>query len=761
MTPLTTLIGRILDTSAGAPGGADIDILLGDVLREALDAAGWALYRSSAPGSPPQLICSGSDPSLPFPAELPPAVEVEAGVPGAPLFLPPPYPRNGPVHFVLPFADHDLNAMYLLRYPAGTGTPPLDPGSVQTVAAVLSRAGTIGRVLRRSGIHCRGLEALSTLSRRLSDTRSPTAFLEELTASLQDTLGASSGCIRITHPVWADTGLPELTVFPGQPPPPQRGLRVFETSLRAEGESLGTLSLQFSEQRLRGYPIHGRFLPGRAAFFETISEEISLRLMHHILHLQAGALIAERQKRLQELWILQETNNALRGTLKLNRILKMILAGATAETGLGFNRAALFLLNERTNLLQGMLGVGPDSAEEAHRIWESLSPHSDLSLAKQIELYAETQPNHSRFDTLVKGIRLPVGDDGGTLSSCVRGGTAMRGGAGVIPAAEKAIAEKLSMKEFAATPIIAREQVFGLVVVDNLFDGKAITDEDLRLLSMFAAQAGLAIANAKELRAHKRSAEELRQAREMLIQTERLALLGEIAAGLAHEIRNPLVTIGGFARRLEKKLGTRDPGGKYAEIIASEVQRLEQFLEEILLFGHDRQPRLLPVQVNEIIRAVTRLLGPKFTEESIVIVEDLSPSLPPVPADANQLHQVLINLLSNAMEAIRGGGRIFIRTAFTATPPAEVTFTITDSGGGVEPEVLGNIFNPFFTTKSGGHGLGLALTQRIVTAHSGRLSVRNHPGKGLTLGVALPLPPEPGLLKNSDNERKTEKGVRQ
>jgi signal transduction histidine kinase len=247
----------------------------------------------------------------------------------------------------------------------------------------------------------------------------------------------------------------------------------------------------------------------------------------------------------------------------------------------------------------------------------------------------------------------------------------------------------------------------------------------------------------------------------MLVQTERLAVLGEIAASLAHEIRNPLVTIGGFARRLEKKLGTRDSGGKYAAIIASEVQKLEEFLEEVLLFGRDRQPRLKPVQLNEVIHAVTRLLSAKFTEESIDIVEDLSPSLPPVPADANQLHQILINLLSNAMEAMPGGGRIFIRTALDEGPPPEVTFTVTDSGGGVEPEVLGNIFNPFFTTKSGGHGLGLALTQRIVTAHSGRLSVRNHPGRGLTLGVALPLPPEPGLLKNVETVRKSERGVQQ
>lgn len=473
----------------------------------------------------------------------------------------------------------------------------------------------------------------------------------------------------------------------------------------------------------------------------TLVMTISMISANETLRSRTGTMTREREKHLQEMWTLQEMNNALQGTLQLNRILKMILAGATTEMGLGFNRAALFLLNERTGLLQGMMGVGPDSAEEAEQIWESLSRHSDLSLSRQIELHAGNQPRESLFDARIKGMRIPVTPGGGTLSHCVTARTTERvEGPDHDPPPEIELSQRLSMSVFAATPIISRNQVFGLMVVDNIFDGKPITDYDLRLLSMFSGQAGLAIANAKEHRAHQRAAEELSIAREQLLQTERLALLGEIAAGLAHEIRNPLVTIGGFARRLEKKLLPPDPNQRYAGIIAGEVHRLEEFLDEILLFGKDRQPIKTPLQLNDIIRESVQLFSLNLSEAGITVRTILSDRLPTVNADASQLKQVFVNLFSNALDAMPEGGELTVESSFDHGPSTAAIVSVSDNGGGVEPEVLGNIFNPFYTTKSGGHGLGLALSQRIVTDHAGRLSVVNHPGRGLTFTISLPLP---------------------
>jgi signal transduction histidine kinase len=121
--------------------------------------------------------------------------------------------------------------------------------------------------------------------------------------------------------------------------------------------------------------------------------------------------------------------------------------------------------------------------------------------------------------------------------------------------------------------------------------------------------------------------------------------------------------------------------------------------------------------------------------------------------------QALVNddLFSNAMEAMPGGGDILVSSGFQEEPSPAVFLSVTDTGGGVEPEVLGNIFNPFYTTKSGGHGLGLALSQRIVTAHSGSLSVRNLPGQGLSFQVTLPLVPVPGFLNGSAHAAQSER----
>ena len=618
-----------------------------------------------------------------------------------------------------------------------------------------------------------GLEMLSSFARDLSGTLDPGKLMEGLVDSLKRNFGAFAGCIQVSHGGWGEAGLPACHVFPAparealleacrsrsesaadrprlfppsedipQPPGRPGEAQLLDLPLLYKGLRIGLITLWLPQELSDSLPLHPDLPTGERDFLSLLGDEIALRIINVLLHCRAENLVQERQLRLRELWILQETNNALRGTVKLNRILKMILAGATTELGLGFNRAALFLLNEKTGYLQGMVGVGPDSSEEAARIWASLAREGNLGLSRQIEIYAENQPTSSRFDSLVKSIRISVAAGRGSLAHCISTRSAVRvNGSPHGPPPERELGERLSMTLFAATPIVARDQVFGIMVVDNIFDHKPITDENLRLLTMFANQAGLAIAGAKAHRAHQRAAEELRAARDQLVQSERLAALGEISANLAHEIRNPLVTIGGFARRLERKFSASDPSGRYAGIIASEVHRLEQFLDQVLHFGQDRKPVLGAVHPEAIIEDSLRLFSPQFKEAGIEVRRALPPELPTLEADANQLRQVFINLFSNAAEAMAEGGVLTLSGGLEPGPPAVVRIAVSDSGGGMEPEALGNIFSPFFTTKSGGHGLGLSLSQRIINAHGGRITVENLPGRGLTFQLHLPLPP--------------------
>jgi signal transduction histidine kinase len=211
-----------------------------------------------------------------------------------------------------------------------------------------------------------------------------------------------------------------------------------------------------------------------------------------------------------------------------------------------------------------------------------------------------------------------------------------------------------------------------------------------------------------------------------------------MAASLAHEIRNPLVTIGGFARRLAGKLAPEDPNEKYASIISGEVARLENFLEEILLFGKDRSPVLRPVNLATIIGESLDLFASGFADAGIETVQNVDGDLPAIGADSSQLKQVFINLFSNALDVMPQGGRLTVSAMPGPADPSMVDVTVEDTGGGADPEVLRGIFNPFFTTKNGGHGLGLSLSQRIITAHGGTINVRNIPGQGLTFLIKLP-----------------------
>lgn len=602
---------------------------------------------------------------------------------------------------------------------------------------------------------------LASITRDLADIADPLDLMDTVAGLLVRHLDAVAGCISLESSDLLEGEFPRHVFFPagresflkevfgnGGPEgfdlaslpsisdsfPPVNALP-FDVPLRHGNRRLGRILVWIPEQLSRELSLH---IGNKEAVLSELSDEVGLRLMNLSLLRRSENLLAERQNRLRELWILQETNNALRGTLEITRILKMILAGATVASGLGFNRAALLLLNEKTGLLQGMLGVGPDSREDAERIWSELSEEFDLPLARQIERYAETQPPSS-FDGLVKSIRIPLPERGGVISRCISDRIPVNV-AEALPefGPEGVVYRRLSLQAFAAVPIVARDRVFGVMIVDNRFDGKEITTENMRLLIMFAEQAGLAISNAREHRAHRRAAEDLRIARDQLVQTERLAVLGEVAASLAHEIRNPLVTIGGFARRLAGKLHEGDPNEKYASIIATEVERLESFLEEILLFGQERAPRMGPVDLPSIIDETVALYATGFAEAGIEVLQERDDNLPDVDADAGQLKQVFINLFTNALDVMPQGGTLRIALHRDGEAPDTIILSVEDSGGGVDPEVLGSIFNPFFTTKSGGHGLGLSLTQRIVTAHGGRINVRNSPGEGLAFLIGLP-----------------------
>lgn len=218
-----------------------------------------------------------------------------------------------------------------------------------------------------------------------------------------------------------------------------------------------------------------------------------------------------------------------------------------------------------------------------------------------------------------------------------------------------------------------------------------------------------------------------------IMRADRLAALGELMAGIAHEIRNPLTSIRGFMQHLE----TSDDIGEwqqYAPLVIRQVDSLNRIITELLEFSRHRPPCIGSVGLNALIREVTMLAGNKWSTE---ITLELSPGVPLIEADGEALKQVILNLVLNAIQATREGGRITIRTG--VVPPDEVSLAVIDDGVGIAPENLEKVFDPFFSTKPTGTGLGLAMVRRIVDAHDGHIGINSTLGLGTEIIVRLPL----------------------
>jgi signal transduction histidine kinase len=225
-----------------------------------------------------------------------------------------------------------------------------------------------------------------------------------------------------------------------------------------------------------------------------------------------------------------------------------------------------------------------------------------------------------------------------------------------------------------------------------------------------------------------------------VVRSERLAAVGKMAAVITHEVRNPLSSIGLNAELLEEDLrasGASAEAVALSQKIQREVDRLTSITEEYLRFARLPRPRFEREQVNDIVTGVLDLQREVLESRGVKVNANLAPELPPVAVDEAQLRQALLNLFRNAADAMGvGGGELAVTTRLGATGGVEVS--VADTGPGIHAEHLPRIFDPFFSTKDGGTGLGLALTQQIIAEHGGTIDVASAPGTGTTFVMTLP-----------------------
>jgi signal transduction histidine kinase len=294
--------------------------------------------------------------------------------------------------------------------------------------------------------------------------------------------------------------------------------------------------------------------------------------------------------------------------------------------------------------------------------------------------------------------------------------------------------------EFACIPIVALDRPLGAILVDNVFNRKPIREEDIALLTAFANQAGLAIQNSIVYSNKERINRELREAQAKLLQQAKLVGLGEMAAEMAHEIRNPLVSIGGFARKISEASQDNPKLSRYSRIVVKEVMKLEHTLQNILSFPRDIPPSIKTIEFNEVIRDTLGLVVDDLAAKKIRLKTEFLQDIPSIEADSDQLRQVFLNLFYNAVQAMEGGGEMTVVTAVEQIGSVPyVRAEVRDTGPGVTSDVIGNIFKPFFTTKKSGTGLGLAITHKIIINHGGNIDIINRPEGGASFIVELPV----------------------
>ncbi|MEW6674413.1 MAG: response regulator [Nitrospirota bacterium] len=241
----------------------------------------------------------------------------------------------------------------------------------------------------------------------------------------------------------------------------------------------------------------------------------------------------------------------------------------------------------------------------------------------------------------------------------------------------------------------------------------------------------------KELSARVRSLLSIKAARDKLVEEEKSEALEQMMDEVAHEVRNPLVSIGGFARRVYENLPEGNPNKKYMEMIIEDVARLENMIKQLIELKTMAISYIEPTNTNDIIMEALKIFEQEFEEKAIDIETELMDNPPLIPADKKQLKRAIANLIENSIEAMVAKPRILKITNRISEGRMEIQ--VSDTGRGISRDKLKSIFNPFFTSKMYGPGLGLTFTLKIIQDHRGTISVESELGKGTTFTIRLPL----------------------
>ncbi len=451
-----------------------------------------------------------------------------------------------------------------------------------------------------------------------------------------------------------------------------------------------------------------------------------------MIHIRDASL---RVRRIYQLETLMAIAQAMEITFELNRLLHAILTAATAGPGLGFNRAILFLIDKSSQVLQTAMAVGPLTADEAYATWARLAAERKTLWDFLKEYPGDEAISQTPLMQYVRDLKIPL-DGSNLLSLCLSRRESIKV---KDPLNEPKLPERLRTllgdSEAICVPLVAQEEWLGIIIADNAFSRHPITEESERLLRLFASSASVALRNAQLIAELKEALERERKVREQLVHSERLAAIGELATKIAHDLRSPLVTIGGYARQLQRNPSDPQRVQRNVQVIVDEVEKLERQLRDLLDFATPKPPKMQRLNLNELIVRLAEIHQPSMEAAGVQLFIDLPSNPTFVLADEIQIERVLVNLWLNAVEAMPDGGTLSVHV-WNENEVAKIS--VRDTGIGIAPDELPNIFKPFYTTKSTGSGLGLAICKKIIDEHGGQIEVLSSVGEGTNFIITLP-----------------------
>jgi len=394
--------------------------------------------------------------------------------------------------------------------------------------------------------------------------------------------------------------------------------------------------------------------------------------------------------------------------------LLVILTALTSGSGVGFNRAMLFLAERQ--VLRGQMWLGPRSPEEAKNIWEILSTPG-IGYLEVLEYNRSLMIESADFLTnRVKSLSYSLDEENGLLPVLPAQAKKIMlvRDARNEPLVDKKFLEILGADEFLCLPLIGGSELVGEIILDNAIIRSPIATRDVELASICGLIAGNYI-YATTL--HRK-----------LIEMEQFAAMGEMAMHITHQLRNPLVTIGGFTDQILR--GSLDPGRtkRNLEIIREEVKRLEEIIFELGHFLKVDIETPEPIRISKIIKSVLRSPEIRRKSHGRAVRIELARDNPTILCDQTYVREAVRNIIDNSLDATPQGGSVTIRAR--REDKKWLCISVQDNGKGMSEEVLKKIFVPFFTTKEKGMGLGLIFVKRVMDACGGKIEVESREGAG-------------------------------